>query len=130
MIMKKSIGTRMFFSKFNKVLITFALCLTTISFLLHFYYYLTSATRLKNLVDEFSLVLAFLFLYVIVVKENPRVLKFLRSKVGILVSWCAIFIFTYYGLDYPSNVIIIALFLIFLILHYSIRYVGKKRHAG
>jgi len=127
--MRESIGTRLQSSKFFKILIVCAFYLTIISFIWHIYKYLINDISLEHLGDDFTLLLFVSFVYMISVNNNPKLLKFLRTKTGFLISWIVILTFTYFIADYPGNVILVVLLLIFPILHYTIRYIGKKRHT-
>ena len=126
--MKESIGKKILFSKFSKFWICAALIISIISFFWDLYkFYFLELLSTKRIYSDVVLIGVFYVLFKTVVKESSHYLNFLRSKVGIILSWTVIIVFVMYEFNYPINVISSLFLLSVPALHYSIRYFGKKK---
>ncbi len=126
--MKNSFGQELLYSKFFKGLITFTMLFLLVATLwdLYKFIYFIPFDREKIIDDLLLLFLSFI-LYIGIVKQPSKLYKFLRTKIGILISWTLIIVFVVFTIPYPFNFILSVLLLSFPAMHYTIRYIGQRK---
>lgn len=125
--MQESIGKKILLSKFSKFWIYIALILSVISLAWDLYkYFILNLLAWNKIVIDVLLICLFFILFKSIVQESASLSKFLRSKTGILISWIFIVTIAMYFFEYPYNILLSLLLILFPILHYSIRYFKGK----
>lgn len=129
--MKESIGKKMLFSKFFKTFLCIGLIVAIISLCWDLYkYFALNSVSLKRIIEDVILVGFFYVIFKTIVEESPAFLSFVRSKVGNVISWLIIFAMTLSSFEFPFNIVFSVFLLCLLALHYSIRYLGKRKHSN
>jgi hypothetical protein len=129
--MKDSIGKRILFSRFSKFCSGVGLAVSIVSLFWDLYkFYFMDLLTSKRIFIDMATVAGLYLLYKIVIRESPTCLSFLRSKIGILISWTLIILYVLYVLSYPVNIILSIILLSFPALHYGIRFLGRKKEES